>query len=98
MKKNISKIIMLLAVALSFSAVADAQLRVRIRPSITIQTRPPQPSPRHVWVSGEWNSNGDRYDYREGYWEEQRAHHSRYSEGRWRHGRRGYVWVPGHWR
>ena len=98
MKKYISKIILLIAVALSFSAAADAQLRVRVRPSINVDVRPPQPSPRHVWVSGEWNSNGGRYDYRQGYWEERRENHNRYSEGRWRHGSRGYVWVPGRWR
>ncbi|MFZ1263699.1 MAG: hypothetical protein WAT34_09320 [Chitinophagaceae bacterium] len=98
MKKYISKIVVLLAVALSFSAATEAQLRVIIRPSITIGVRPPQPSPRHVWVSGEWNSNGGRYDYREGYWSEPRSKRHRYSEGHWRHSRRGYVWVPGRWR
>jgi WXXGXW repeat (2 copies) len=98
MKKYISKFIMLTVVALSFSAAADAQLRVKIRPTITIGVRPPPPSPRHVWVSGEWNPNGDRYDYREGYWAEPRRRHGRYSEGHWRQTRQGSVWVPGRWR
>jgi WXXGXW repeat (2 copies) len=99
MKKYISRIIMLVAVALSFSAAADAQIRVRIRPTIIIGTRPPPPSPRHVWVGGEWNPNGDRYDYREGYWSEpQSRYRKRYRQGHWQHNRRGYVWVPGRWR
>ncbi len=98
MKKHIFKIMMLGAVVFTLSATADAQVRVRIRPVITVNARPPQPSPRHVWVSGEWNANGDRYDYREGYWSEPKSNRRRYSEGHWGHNRHGYVWVPGRWR
>ena len=99
MKKYVSKIVMITAVALSFAATADAQLRVRVRPTISVDIRPERPSPRHVWVEGEWNPNGDRYDYRRGYWSEPRSrHHNRYSQGHWRHTRQGYVWVPGRWR
>ncbi len=98
MKKYISKIIMMIAVAISFSAVANAQLRVRIRPEVNVQVRPAQPSPRHVWVGGEWNSDGGRYNYKEGYWSERSERHNRYAEGHWNHSRRGYVWVPGRWR
>ena len=89
---------MMIVLAISFSAAANAQLRVKIRPSITIGTRPPPPSPRHVWVSGEWHSNGDRYDYKEGYWSEPQSHRRRYREGHWSHTRRGYVWIEGRWR
>jgi WXXGXW repeat (2 copies) len=98
MKKYISRIMLLVAVALSISAVADAQIRVRIRPTIVIGNRPPPPSQRHVWVTGEWRPNGDRYDYREGYWSEPQRNRKHYREGYWRHNRRGYVWVPGRWR
>lgn len=98
MKKYISKIVMMTALALSLSAVADAQLRVKIRPSVTVDVRPQRPSPRHIWVEGEWNPNGDRYDYRNGYWSEPQSHRHRYSKGHWRHNSRGYYWVPGRWR
>ncbi len=98
MKKYILKIIVIMTVAISFSAAAHSQVYVKVRPSITIGTRPARPSPRHVWVAGEWNSEGGRYSYKEGRWAEPPQHHKRYTEGHWSHTRRGYVWVPGRWR
>lgn len=98
MKKFISKIVMMIAIAISFSAAADAQITVRIRPSAPRYERPMAPTPRHIWVSGEWNVNKGRYAYTEGYWSEPRGRYHRRSEGHWKHTRRGYVWVPGGWR
>jgi len=97
MKKYISKIVMMMAIALSFSAMAEAQINVRIRPAIVVKQRPQRPSPRHVWVSGEWNYNNGNYQYSDGYWSEPRRGQRRYSEGHWQHGRHGWRWVPGGW-
>lgn len=99
MKKFISKIVVMIAVAMSFSAVADAQLTVRIRPSAPQQReRPMRPSRSHVWVSGEWNNNNGNYAYTNGYWSEPRGRYHRRSEGHWKNTRRGWIWVPGGWR
>jgi hypothetical protein len=98
MKKFISKILMMIAIAISFSAVADAQFVVKIRPTAEIRVRPVAPSPRHVWVGGEWSWGSGRYNYTEGYWAEPQNGYRRRTEGHWRNTRRGYTWVPGSWR
>lgn len=98
MKTNISKAALMVALAITISAAAEAQLRIEIRPSVQVQTRPVRPSNRHVWVTAEYNSNGNRYDRRDGYWAEPPQNRRRYSEGHWVRNRHGYVWVPGRWR
>jgi len=99
MKKFFLKIGMMIAIALSFSTAADAQITVRIRPSApVIKVRPARPAPTHVWVSGEWRWNNGHYEYVDGYWvEPQRGYHV-WVEGHWKHKHGGWVWVPGHWR
>ena len=84
MKKFILKIGMMLAIALSISAVADAQISVKIRPTVTVRARPVRPSLRHVWISDEWKWNNNNYQHVDGYWIEPQP------------GRHG--WVEGHWR
>ncbi len=70
--------------------------RVTVRPAAVVTVRPNRPSPRHVWVSGDYVWRNGRYVYVNGYWAEPRR--GRYwTEGYWQPGRRGYVWVPGHW-
>ena len=72
--------------------------RVTVRPSAVVTVRPNRPSPRHVWVSGEWRWDNGNYQYADGYWAEpQRGRHG-WVEGHWKHKRGGWVWVPGHWR
>jgi WXXGXW repeat (2 copies) len=99
MKKHILKMLMIVAIALSFSSLADAQqFTVRIRPQHHVIARPPAPSPLHIWVSGEWAWDNGRYNYHEGYWDRPSNGRHRWVEGQWRHTRRGWYWVPGHWR
>ena len=86
-------------VALSVTAVADAQFGIRIRPAAPVITiRPACPSPRHVWVNGEYVWRGGNYVYTDGYWAEPRGGYRGWVEGHWKNTRRGWVWVPGHWR
>ena len=97
MKKYFSKIIMLLIVAAAFSFSASAQY-VTVRPVPPAYARPMAPSPRHVWIDGEWAWRGGAYVYTNGYWAEPRPGFV-WVAGHWRDGRRrGWVWVPGHWR
>ena len=99
MKKFLLKIFMLVAIAVSFSAVADAQFVVKIRPEApVIRVRPIAPSPRHLWVSGEYVWRSGRYEYVEGYWAEPPMRRHFWVEGHWKNTRRGWVWVAGHWR
>jgi len=100
MKKNISKIIILSFVALSFSFAASAQFYVKIRPEHTvIAVRPAAPSPRHVWVEDEWVWRNGNYEHVDGYWAEPGPGYHEWVAGHWRESRRrGWVWVPGHWR
>ncbi|MEI9958849.1 MAG: hypothetical protein WDM90_21630 [Ferruginibacter sp.] len=84
MKKIFVKMMMMFAIAISFSAVADAQFVIKVRPHApVVHVRPAAPSPRHVWVSGDYVWRNGNYFYQEGYW----AAPPR--------GRR--VWVDGHW-
>ena len=97
MKKYLLKIIILFAIALSFNAAADAQFVVKIRPGApVIRVRPAVPSPRHVWVAGEYVYRGGNYVYSEGYWAEPPHPGYIWVEGHWKDTRRGWKWVPGH--
>jgi hypothetical protein len=98
MKKIISKIIMLAILSLSMAA-AEAQFVVRVRPvAPVVRIRPACPSPRHVWVAGEYVWRGGQYVYTDGYWAEPPFPGRRWVEGHWKNTRRGWVWVPGHWK
>jgi hypothetical protein len=96
MKKNISKFIMLFIIAAAFSFTASAQY-VRVRPDVPVYVRPAAPSPRHVWIEGEWGWHNGAYVYTNGYWVEPRAGFV-WVVGHWQQRRRGWFWVPGHWR
>ncbi len=98
MKRSIVKMITVLAVFISSAAVAQAQFVVKIRPAAPVlRARPVAPSPRHVWIGGNYAWRGGQYVYEEGYWAAPRPGF-RWAEGRWKHRRGGWVWVPGHWR
>jgi len=99
MKKYFFRIIMLLAIMVSFTAATDAQIVVKIRPAAPVlRARPIAPSPRHVWVSGNYVWRGGQYVYEEGYWAMPPGPRNVWVEGRWKHRRGGWVWIPGHWR
>jgi hypothetical protein len=99
MKKYVTRAIMMLIMAISFSAVANAQFVVKIRPAGPIyRARPIAPSPSHVWVSGNYVWRGGQYVYTDGYWAIPPRPGVFWVEGHWKHRRGGWVWIPGHWR
>jgi len=99
MKKYLSKIITLFLLSLLVSFIADAQFVIKVRPvAPVVRVHPLCPSPRHVWVNGEYIWRGDRYEYIEGYWGLPPEHRNHWIDGRWRHRRGGWIWIPGHWR
>lgn len=99
--KKLSKILMLFVAVSTFTALkSNAQIVVRVRPvrpREVVVTRPPAPSPRHVWVAEEWNNEGGRYVYHAGYWAVPPRPHAVWVQGHWSNRPRGYVWIPGHW-
>ncbi len=98
MKKYAVKIMMMLAIAISFSACTQAQFVVKIRPAApALRVRAACPVPGHVWVGGNYAWRGGQYVYTDGYWAApMQGHH--WAEGHWKHRRGGWVWVPGHWK
>lgn len=98
MKKYLVKIIAMLATALSFTALAEAQFVIKVRPAAPVlRARPVCPSPGHVWIGGNYVWRGGQYVYNEGYWASPRTGH-KWVDGHWKHRRGGWAWVPGHWR
>jgi hypothetical protein len=99
MKKNLLKLLLVFFVALAFSFTASAQFVVRTRPAHTVVVaRPERPSPRHVWVEGEWAWRNGHYEYVDGYWAVPGDGYSAWVPGHWRKRRGGWVWIAGHWR
>jgi hypothetical protein len=98
MKKHVSRLILALAVMLSFSFAASAQVYVKVRPTHEVIVRSHAPSPRHVWVDEEWEGRNGRYEYVQGHWAVPSHGYHVWVRGHWANHRRGYYWVPGHWR
>jgi len=66
-------------------------------PEEPVYSRPPQPSPQHVWIEGEWQWRGNGFTFQTGYWSAPNPH-KRWVRGYW-HQRQngGWYWVGGHW-
>ena len=89
----------LLALFLGSAPIAAVPIYVRIRPPrIRVERRGPAPSRNHVWQRGYYRWDGAAYVWVPGRWEIGPRPHARRVEGHWRHGRRGWFWVEGHWR
>lgn len=57
----------------------------------------PAPRPGFVYIQGRWVNNGNRWVWRDGYWERERVGYH-YAPGRWtRRPAGGYIWVDGRW-
>ncbi|MBS1524351.1 MAG: YXWGXW repeat-containing protein [Bacteroidetes bacterium] len=100
--KKITKVLFLATALTAFGiAKSDAQeivVRARLHAPGHLPPPPPAPSPRHVWVEGEWVPGGGTYVYRPGYWVLPPRPHAIWTRGHWRHRPHGWVWIPGHWR
>jgi len=60
--------------------------------------RPPQPSPRHVWVTGEWVWQNHTFAYQTGYWQVP-PHHQYWVKGHWAQWPNGeWYWATGYWK
>ena len=98
--KKITKVLMLFlalsAFTVSFVRAQEIVIGARLY-NHPREVRPPRPSPRHVWVSGEWAPGGGTYSWRAGYWALPQRPGGYWVKGHWAHRPRGWVWVGGHW-
>ncbi len=105
--KRSTKFLTLLAIICLFGITkSKAQsISVSIRPTIPSiyvneeSHRPPPPSARHIWVSGEWVVVGGVYTYQHGYWALPPRAGATWIKGHWakRPNRPGWFWSPGRW-
>ncbi len=74
---------------------------------VFVETAPPPervevvevaPAPDYVWVNGHWAWSGSAYTWEAGRWERPEPGHHHYHHGQWKHSKRGWYWVDGHWR
>ena len=99
MKKYSWKSFTFLLIVLFISFSASSQIFVRVRPfAPIIKVRTVSPSPRHIWVDGNWVWRGGNYVWEDGYWGLPAPGFHQYIPGHWKMKRRGWVWIPGHWR
>ena len=99
MKKHIRKSLMMLAVVLSFSFAATAQIVIKLRPPApVVKIRPAIPAPGHVWVNGGYTWRSGKYIYSDGYWVKPPKGRHHWTDGKWKRKRGGWVWIPGRWR
>lgn len=97
MKKNILKLVMVAGVLISLASCHSSEV-VTVRPAPVVVNRINPPSPRHVWVEGEYLWRNGHYVYQSGYWVVPTNNHRVYTSGYWAPHKRGYIWVKGHWR
>ncbi len=99
MKKNMFRLLLAFTLFAGFSNVTNAQvIYVKVQPIDPVVTVPPQPSPRHVWIGGEYVVRGGSYVWQPGYWSLPPHGRRAWVRGHWATGPRGgYYWVAGHW-
>jgi len=81
----------------SFESAGQVVVHERPREPV-ISARPSAPAAGYVWVSGEYVWKVKNYVYVQGYWAVPPAHKTKWVEGRWRHRRGGWIWIPGFWK
>jgi len=97
--KKVTKILMLFlalsALTVSYSYAQEIVVHARLAARHEVRTA--RPSPRHVWVGGEWAPSGGTYTWRAGYWTLPQREGAHWIPGHWWHKHHGYVWVAGRW-
>jgi len=98
MKKIFRQLLVITFFIIGAVVSAHAQFVVKIRPSAPVIVRGGAPSPRHIWVDGEWVWRAGGYQYVNGYWIVPAGRRTIWVPGHWKQTRRGWMWKPGHWR
>ncbi|HMV14225.1 MAG TPA: hypothetical protein PKK18_01195 [Chitinophagales bacterium] len=75
---------------------------VKVCPSATnvVVVKPACPSPKHIWIDGDWiwNPQINQYVYVQGKWIIPISTKSIWIAGHWKNSRYGWHWVPGYWK
>jgi hypothetical protein len=98
--KKFTKILMLFLALSAFTVSYTYAQEIVIGARLTSHprdVRPARPSPRHIWVAGEWAPSGATYTWRPGYWALPARPGVVWVRGHWARRPRGWVWVAGHW-
>ncbi len=88
---------LLVAVFLTVSFSASAQIFVEIRPKAPVIVKPPQPGPGYMWVNEDWEPYGKTYRYTGGHWARSPYSGSYWRPGYWVGNKQGQKWVKGSW-
>jgi hypothetical protein len=83
------------------TACADPRGRVYVRvapPPPVVERVVVTPGPGYVWVPGYYVWTGGRYNWHTGAWVRPPRPRAVWVAPHWRHDRRGWFFVAGHWR
>jgi len=67
-------------------------------PAVRVEAAIVSPGPGYVWVPGYWNWGGSAYIWTPGVWHLPPQPHVKWVAPQWRHVKRGWYRVDGHWR
>lgn len=99
MKNILFQTIFVFCISSFFCAAINGQVLVRERPAHhVIAPRPKAPGSGYTWISGEYVWKAHKYEYVAGYWAVPPYRKTKWVEGRWRHRRGGWLWIPGRWK
>jgi hypothetical protein len=56
-----------------------------------------EPSPQHVWISGQWERTPDSWSWSAGRWVQPPFSNAYWVSGYWQHRSGQYVWQSAHW-
>lgn len=96
---RVSILVSFFILANTFSSNAQVIVKVKpLRPKIIV-VKPARVKAKHTWVAGHW-----RWNKRSGKYVWVKGHHVKnrrgfaYVPGHWRAAPKGHKWVPGHWK
>ncbi len=88
--------LMLLALTIASALAQETQIGFA-PPSPPQENRAERPGPRHIWIPGNYQWNGVRYVWINGFWVIPPGGNRAWIPGRWTPRNGTYVWVDGYW-
>lgn len=72
---------------------------VKEPPAPKVESKPPQPFPRAVWIDGHWtwSSAANDFVWISGHWAKAKPGKT-WVKGYWKKTPKGWKWMQGHWR